>query len=42
MNKKDANIWITYEENKKDIQKENLTHEEYERRIAELCKRMKI
>lgn len=34
--------WKIYEEEKAEIAKENLTPEEYTKRIVELCKKLEI
>ena len=38
----EENKWIAYEEFKKELEKENLTSEEYEKRIKEYCEEHNI
>lgn len=36
------NVWEIYEQEKRKLQQKNLTPEEYEKAIRELCDRLKI
>lgn len=37
-----TNIWLTYERMKKQLERRNLPPAEYEKRLAEVCKRLGI